>query len=74
MTMPMSVLNQGVPEKVYLPSPLAPTATMLAPIAVGPASSQFGLAFSGSLANMLMAKNAVAPKSTCQHSDWLSIR
>ena len=74
MTLPMSALNQGAPETVYLPSPLAPTGTLVAPVVVAPASSQFGLAFSGSPANMLMAKNAIPPKFTGRHSDWVSFR
>ena len=74
MTLPMSVLSQHGPETVFLPSPLAPTATMVAPVVVAPASSQFGLAFSGSPANMLMAKNAIPPKFTSRHSDWVSFR
>ena len=74
MTLPMSVLSQGVPEKVHLPSPFAPTATIVAPVVAGPISSQFGLAFSGSLAKMLMAKNAVPPKFSGRHSDWVSFR
>ena len=64
MTMPMSILSQGASETVFLPSPLAPTATMVAPVVVAPASSQFGLAFSGSPPNMLMAKNAIPDRKS----------
>ena len=69
MGLPMSVLSQIGPDTPYLPNPLAPTATIVAPVVVGLANSQFGWAFSGSAANMLMGKNAVPPKVKGQHND-----
>ena len=50
------------------------TASMVAPVVVGPANSQYGLAFLGSPVNMLMTKNAVPPKFTGRHSDGASFR
>ena len=45
MSMAKSVLRQNRPHAIYLPSPLAPTTTIVAPVVVGPANIQFGLAF-----------------------------
>ena len=39
MTLPMSVLSQSGPETTFLPSPLAPTATIVAPVVVGLANA-----------------------------------
>ena len=48
---------------------------MVAPLAVGPVTPQgLGLAMARNPASLLMARNAVPPKFTGKHADWVSFR